>query len=85
MTYAYRTEPYIDRDGTPRVIVWRRQILSESRKDIELGEVERAVITPGEKPVFQKTGGLLGRPCRITRERYKSCGYTTQPPKEIQQ
>jgi hypothetical protein len=86
MKYVYRTEPHIARDGTRNSIIWRRRVLSETADQIELGEVERAVIVQGQPaPPFETTGGLLGRPCRITRERYNACGYSTTQPKELTQ
>jgi hypothetical protein len=83
--YAFRTEPFIDQGGARYRIVYRRRILSQSDDFIELGAVERAVLREAEpaRPSWEPTGGLLGRPCQITRERYRACGYSATPPAEI--
>jgi hypothetical protein len=86
MKHVYRNEQHIGRDGTRTRTVWRRRIISETPDEIELGEVQRAVIV-ADKPCkanFETTGGLLSRPCKITRKRYMACGYSEKPPKEIQ-
>jgi hypothetical protein len=85
MTYAYRTEPQIDRDGKKSLIVYRRKILSRRKGEYELGAVSRAVVTPGTEPDWKEVGGLLGRSCWLSDDRFRSCGYSTKPPREVQQ
>ena len=85
MSFVYRSEQTRSNDGELRLIVWRRRLLSDDGDRIELGEVERAVIGEGEQPVFETVGGLLGRPCHVTRERFNQCGYSTKAPKEVHQ
>jgi hypothetical protein len=84
--YAFRSEPHIGPDGTRYRTVWRRAILDQSATFITLGEVQRTVVAEGKQshPEWETTGGLLGRPCQITRERYRACGYSTRPPVEAQ-
>ena len=84
--YVFRVEYGTAPDGTRYCTAWRRAVLSESAKFIELGEVERATFEIGKpaSPDWETAGGLLGRGCHLTRERYRACGYSERPPAEIQ-
>jgi hypothetical protein len=81
--FVYRTEETRARDGERQLMVWRRRLIRDDGDRIELGEVQRAVVQQGQEPQWQTVGGLLGRPCRLTQERFRSCGYTSNPPQEI--
>lgn len=85
MKYVFRTENAIDRQGTRWLTVWRREVLDVTDTACHLGPVERAHVLEGKAahPEWEPAIGILGSTAWVDRERMKSTGYQSKPPREI--